>query len=229
MSEETLPGTPQLPKSRVLITTLGGIAMMSGLLVVLTFQFTLPRITKNKLEALEKAVFTVLPQAETKTNYLLNETGLIELPDEDFARANVFAGYNDTGQLTGLAMEASAQGYQDVVRILYGYSPETECVVGITVLESRETPGLGDKVDTDPEFLANFTCLDASLTPDGLAVANPIHTVKHGKKTDPWQIDAISGATITSTAIGKALESSTAKMLPLLAQNKSSLKLTSDN
>ena len=226
MSEETPTSTPQLPKSRKLIITLAGIAMMSGLLVVLTFQLTLPRITQNRKNALEKAIFTVLPEAVARTNYLLDESGLSELPDEDFAKANVFAGYDANGKLSGLAMEASARGYQDVVKILYGYSPETECVVGFTVLESRETPGLGDKVETDFEFQLNFECLDAQLTPDGTAVANPIHTVKNGKKTDDWQIDAISGATITSNAIGKALESSTTEMLPLLAKNESSLKLS---
>ena len=123
-------------------------------------------------------------------------------------------------------MEASARGYQDVVKILYGYSPKTECVIGITVLESRETPGLGDKVETDPTFLENFTCLNAKLSEDGTTVLHPIETVKHGKKTESWQIDAISGATITSTAIGRALKDSTRSMLPLLAQHRGSLQMT---
>lgn len=224
MSEENPIPAPQLPQSRSLITTLGIIAMLSGFFVVLAYQITLPRITQNKQEALERAVFTVLPSAITRSNYLLDESGLVELPNEDFAKANVFAGYNESGELTGLAMEASARGYQDVVKILYGYSPESQCIVGITVLESRETPGLGDKVDTNPGFLENFTCLDASLNTDSTAVKNPIHTVKHGKKTNAWEIDAISGATITSTAIGNALQSSTSEILPLFAQHKSSLK-----
>jgi electron transport complex protein RnfG len=93
------------------------------------------------------------------------------------------------------------------------------------VLESRETPGLGDKVETDPDFLANFNCLDAALDPDGTAVANPIVTVKNGKKTDPWQIDGISGATVTSAAIGNGLRKSTVEMLPLLARHRDSLQL----
>lgn len=228
MSEEVPITAPQLPKSRVLIATLGSIAMVSGLLVVITFQLTLPRITQNRKDALEKAVFTVLPSAVSRTNYLLADNGLAELPDEEFSNANVFAGYDKNGKLTGLAMEASARGYQDVVKILYGYAPDSECVVGITVLESRETPGLGDKVETDADFLQNFVCLDASLTPDGSEIVNPIHTVKNGKKTDNWQIDAISGATITSAAIGNALQKSTVEMLPLLAKNKSSLKRTLD-
>ena len=215
-----------MPSSRSLILVLGGIAMMSGLLVVLTYQLTLPRITLNQQRDLERAIFTVLPEATVKSNYLLDESGLAPLSDDDFAKANVFAGYNEEGELTGLAMEASARGYQDVVTILYGYSLKSECVVGITVLASRETPGLGDKVESDPDFLANFDCLDAQLNSDGTAVLNPIETVKNGKKTDPWQIDGISGATVTSKAIGNALQKSTTTMLPLLIRYRDSLAMT---
>ena len=44
-------------------------------------------------------------------------------------------------------------GYQDVIRVLYGYSFAEEAVVGIRVLESKETPGLGTRIETDPDFL----------------------------------------------------------------------------
>ncbi|NDV62147.1 FMN-binding protein [Puniceicoccales bacterium CK1056] len=222
MSEETTPPSAS-PKSSSLILTLGIIAMLSGLMVVLTFQLTKPRIALNKQRALEKAVFTVLPEATVRKNFFLDESGLAALPDEAFADANVFAGYDDAGKLAGLAMEASARGYQDVVTILYGYSVDNEAVIGITVLQSTETPGLGDKVETDPDFLANFEKLDARLNNTGTAMANEIVTVKNGKKTDPWQIDGISGATVTSTAIGTGLRRSTNEMLPLLAKYKSSL------
>lgn len=213
MSQEPTTA-PTMPKSRTLIVALGGLAMLSGLLVVLTSQLTLPRITLNKQRALEKAIFTVLPEAVVRKNYLLDENGLTLLSEEAFADANVFAGYDSNGALTGLAMEASSRGYQDIVKILYGYSVDTECVVGITVLQSTETPGLGDKISTDPAFLENFNCLDASLNAEGTATANDIVTVKNGKKTDPWQIDGISGATVTSTAVGDGLRKSTNNMLP---------------
>ena len=199
--------------------------MLSGLLVVMTSQLTLPRITLNKQRALERAIFAVLPEATTRTNYHLDESGMELLPEEAFAEANVFAGYDKDGNLAGLAMEASARGYQDVVTILFGYSLESECVVGITVLQSPETPGLGDKVETDPGFLANFECLEARLNEAGTAMANEIITVKNGKKTDPWQIDGISGATVTSTAIGTALRQSTNEMIPLIHKFKASIAL----
>jgi electron transport complex protein RnfG len=227
MSEESHP-QPQLPGSGRLITALGLIAMMSGLLVVLAFQLTAPRIALNKQRALEKAITSVLPEAVSRINYRLDENGLTELPGDAIAEANVFAGYDSGGKLYGLAMEAGARGYQDIVKILYGYSLETSCVIGITVLQSTETPGLGDKVSTDPDFLANFDCLDASLNEEGTAIANPIVTVKNGKKTQPWQIDGISGATVTSTAIGNALRESTGEMLPLLARHIDSLQRNLD-
>jgi electron transport complex protein RnfG len=212
--------SPQQPKSTSLILTLGIIAMLAGFFVVLTVQLTAPRIALNEQRALEKAIFTVLPEASSSRNFLLDESGLHALPKEDIGQANVFAGYTPDGELVGVAMEGSARGYQDVVKVLYGYVIETRCIIGMTVLQSTETPGLGDKVSTDPDFLANFDCLEARLNEEGSAMANEIVTVKNGNKTQPWQIDGISGATVTSMAVGTAIRESTNKLLPLLLEHK---------
>ena len=210
-----------------MIRTLGGIAMLSGLLVVLAYQVTFERIAENKRLALERAIFEVVPdvssETTTRVSFSLGRKGLVRL-DPHSGDANLYALYDASGGLVGIAMEGAAQGYQDVVRTLYGYKLECQCIVGMTVVESKETPGLGDKVETDPEFLANFEALDARLNADQTALAHPIETVKHGTKTEPWQIDAISGATITSKAIGKGLRASTDRMLPLLAEHLAELK-----
>ena len=60
------------------------------------------------------------------------------------------------------------------------------------VLESRETPGLGDKIYKDMDFVGEFK---------SLAVEPEIVAVKKGTKTSPNQVDAITGATISSKAI----------------------------
>ncbi len=65
------------------------------------------------------------------------------------------------------------------------------------ILDSRETPGLGDKIYKDAAFVANF----ASLSVDPEIVA-----VKKGNKSAPNQIDAITGATISSKAVVKIAE-----------------------
>ena len=136
--------------------------------------------------------------------------------DGDDPQATVHAGYDAMGELLGIAIPAQGMGYQDVIRILYGYSPAEEAIVGMQVLASKETPGLGDKIEKDPAFLANFRALDVALAADGQSLAQPVSVVKSGAKTSPWQIDGITGATISSKAIGNMLRHSTAYWVPRL-------------
>ncbi|OQX44283.1 MAG: FMN-binding protein, partial [Candidatus Sedimenticola endophacoides] len=55
---EQVQEPPRTP-SFAMLRTLGGVAMMAGLLVVLVFQVTKPIIEENKRIAIEKAVFRV--------------------------------------------------------------------------------------------------------------------------------------------------------------------------
>lgn len=223
MSEEKTTQPPASPGSFQLIATLAGIAIMSGVLVATTYQVTLEPIKNNRRNALEKAVFTVLPDATQRRNFGITDGGLTAMPEDAGGQADLYAGYDEDGKLVGVAIEGSARGYQDVVKVLYGYSPRDEVITGFTVLQSSETPGLGDRVETDPAFLRNFDALDASLNDAGDALANAIVTVKNGDKEHPWQIDAISGATVTSKAIGAAMNTSAAEILPALQRDKALL------
>ena len=138
-------------------------------------------------------------------------------PVEVFAVGRVPERYDPAGALRGIAAEGGASGYADVVRVLYAYDPERQAITGLGVVGMRETPGIGDKIITDADFLANFVALDARLNADGSALANPIRVVKHGSKRNPWEIDAISGATVTSKAVGKGINDSAQRLLPRLA------------
>ena len=73
-------------------------------------------------------------------------------------------------------------GYADIISILYGYAPEKQAVIGIYVLASKETPGLGDKIEKDENFLANFIALDVSLKDDLSALKHEVIPVKNGEK-----------------------------------------------
>lgn len=222
MSETTM----QAPDTRsmAMIRTLGIIAMISGLLVVLVFEWTKPAIEANKRELIERAVFQVIPGATQRHDFVVSTDGVLPAAEASAGGITVYAGYDDAGTLRGIAAEAAAQGYQDVIRLLYGYSPECECITGIRVLKLSETPGLGDKIITDPDFRANFKALEAKLNAQMSALANAIVTVKHGSKQHPWEIDAISGATISSAAVGKALNDSAQHLLPLLVPHIGELK-----
>lgn len=215
------PSTPAGP----MIRTLVGIAMLSGFLVVLTYQLTKPIIAENQRRAIEAAVFQVIPGAVSRKSYVINEQGLVAVtPDSPAQGVPVYAGYDAEGKLLGIATNAAAQGYADIVHLLYGYDPACQCIRGIKVLKLAETPGLGDKIITDADFVANFAQLDASLNADGSGLANDIVTVKHGTKRNPWEIDAISGATISSKAVGKALNQSAKQVLPQLVPHLEKLR-----
>lgn len=210
--EDTTTGT-------TMVLTMGVIGFACAILIVLTYQATLATIEENKARFLEKAIFEVLPNTTGKVTYAAEQGALREMQGGESAEMAYYAGYDDRQQLTGIAIPAEGQGFQDIVRILYGYAPKCRCIVGMKVLESRETPGLGTKIETDPVFLKNFEALDVRLTPDGEAIANPIVLVKPRQKENPWEIDAISGATISSQAIADILQASTAEAVPLIERN----------
>ena len=223
MSTNTQPMDLPQVSSAAMIRTLGGVAMLSGFLVVLVYQITQPFILENQRHAIERAVFQVVPGATERRDFLIDADGA-HPADQGGKGTPIYAAYDATGKLRGVAAAAAAQGYQDVIRILYGYSPDCACITGISVLRMAETPGLGDKIAKDPAFLANFAALDTRLNAGGDALAHPVVTVKHGTKTEPWQIDAISGATISSTAVGRMLNSSAQRLVPLITAHLDQLR-----
>lgn len=205
-----------------------GIGILCALLIVLTFEGTLPRIEKNKAEALEKAIFKVVPGITKKKTFLISSDNEIsEVKGEEGTGQLIYAGYNDNNELVGLAIEAAGMGYADVIRILYGYDPENQVVFGFNVMESKETPGLGDKIEKDPNFTANFEGLDVSLDEQMQSLNNDVVTVKQGEKENPWEIDGITGATISSRAIGDIIRSSTDRWLPVIYSNIESFEYQS--
>ncbi|GAB6051941.1 RnfABCDGE type electron transport complex subunit G [Magnetospira thiophila] len=208
------PNTSPFP----LIVALGGVATLSGFLIVLVFQLTRPYIAENQRVAIEQSIFQVVPGAVEQRKFVVSDKGVF--PFEDGRDGTlIYAGYDADGQLLGIAAKAAAQGYADIITLLYGYDPECECIRGIRILKMAETPGLGDKIKTDLKFQKNFESLDATLNDERTALENAIVTVKSGSKWHDWQIDAISGATISSRAVGKALNGSAQALLPQLVRH----------
>lgn len=201
-----------------------GIGLVCALVLVLTYEGTLPRIQKLKAEALEKAIFKVIPGMVSKKTFYYDENkGFVEHTGKEEAGQLIYAGYNEQGQLAGVAIEASGQGFADILRVLYGYDPKQQAVVGFYVLESKETPGLGDKIEKDPDFLANFVALDVSLEDGSNSLKNAVVLVKHGEKENAWEVDAITGATISSRAIGNIIGASTEYWVPIIYKHQESL------
>ncbi len=192
-----------------------GIGVLCASLIVGVYQGTGARIRENQARFLARAVAQVLPAAQSTVAVVATDDGDLTQAAEAPALP-AFLGYDAAGALVGAIVTAQGMGYQDNIRVLYAYSFERRAIVGLKVLDSKETPGLGDRIEKEPHFVANFEQLDARLAPDGNALLHPIVTVKQGEKTQPWEIDGITGATITSEAIGTILNDSAGSWLPIL-------------
>ena len=171
-----------------------GIGLICGVLLVAAYELTKPIIERNKAEALARAIFQVLPQAASSKSFVLGDDGrFTPLEGVPAGQTIVYGGYDGDGRLVGVAVEAAGMGYQDTIRLLYGYSAEQNAIVGMKVLDSKETPGLGDKIIKDDAFVSGF---DGART--------PLVGVKANEGTgDPREVDMITGATISSrTVIG---------------------------
>jgi electron transport complex protein RnfG len=221
MSEVNTIQAPESTSSMKMLRAMVGIGIACASLIVFTYEGTLPRIERLRAEALEQAIFKVLPGiTETATFQLATDNTFEKVVGEADGGQLVYAGYDSEGKLSGVAITASGQGYADILRILYGYNPTTQKVVGFYVLESKETPGLGDKIEKDDNFLSNFEGLDVSLTDDLSKVQNIVIPVKNGTKENPWEVDGITGATISSRAIGNIIGASTEQLVPLIYNNQ---------
>jgi len=208
-----------------LIRALVGVAAVCGVLISTVFQCTLPTIEANRAEALREAVFAVIPGARRVVTFQdTTSGGLVPVEGKAPAGERLYGGYDAQGQLMGVAIEAQGKGYQDVIKLLYGYRPDEEKIVGFKILDSKETPGLGDKIGKDAAFLANFAALDVGLNPEGTTPRNALEVVKQGTRSKGWHIDAITGATISSKAVGSILNQSISQRLPGIQKNLATLR-----
>ncbi len=226
MSEAASPVTSQpTTPSVAMIRTLGLVATVCGVLIVSAYQGTLESVNANKKIAMERAVFKVIPGAAKVDEYVASAVGIqpagATVPE---GGVKFYAAYDQAGALKGIAAEGAAKGYADTVRVMYAYDPGRQAITGLGVVSMRETPGIGDKIYTDQAFLKNFEALDVKLSADLKALANAVKVAKHGTKQNAWEIDAISGATVTSKAVGKGINESARKLLPLLVPNLDKLK-----
>lgn len=179
------------PTSTRLIASMAVAGFLSGIIIIAIYIATFDTIKANKATELRTAVFKVLPGTTDILSLKLQNKSL-QVWSGDPDDETIFAGYDDQQTFIGFAISSAGPGFQDTIRVLYGYRPDLQRIVGMEILESRETPGLGDKIYKDAEFVANF---------DQLAIKPTIITVKKGTKSAINEVDAITGATISAKAV----------------------------
>jgi len=178
------------------MATLGIAGALAGLVIVLVFQWADPQIQAHRAAALRAAVLEVLSQPASYQSFYVTPEGLSETAPagaDTMTAEKVFLGFDDAGGPVGYAVTGAEPGFQDFIHLIFGYEPATGSLLGMKVLESKETPGLGDKIFKDMDFVTGFQGVEA-----------PIVGVKQGAATGaPNEVDMITGATISSrTVIG---------------------------
>ncbi len=191
-----------------LLATLAIAGAAAGWLIVTVYNLTLPAIQKHAAEQEAGAVSEVLKApARWDTLYLVG-TALSKTPPEGVdkqAAEKAFVGFDAGGQQLGVAVTAAEPGFQEVITLMIGFEPATGTLTGYKVLDQQETPGLGQRIETDTAFGDQFAGRVAPLT-----------GVKQRTGADPSQVQTISGATISSRAVIRIINHAIAKWRPLV-------------
>jgi len=100
------------------------------------------------------------------------------------------------GKRNTVAFESSGGGFGGEIGVIVAVNVETDDIVGVAVTTHSETPGLGSRAKDDPSFAVQFK---------GLPIKDTFSV-----KPDGGQIDAVSGATVTSRGVCGAVSASSA-------------------
>jgi len=177
--------------------TLAVIAAFCTALVAGTWQLTAERIENNKKEWLERSLTPALAGLffdSPVTESMISIAPPHDLPGTE--TAIIYRVYAGTEPVAALFVVSARDGYAGPIRLLVGISMDGT-ITGIRVLEHRETPGLGDRVET--------TKSDWVLQFDGHSLQDP-EPGEWAIKGDGGQFDQLTGASVTPRAIIKAVK-----------------------
>jgi len=161
------------------------VTLISGLSLGYIYKLTKGPIEQARIEKQLRAIRAV---TDTFDNDPFDESYLYPFAKGDSIR--IFPA-EVSGKPTGVAIESfSDQGYSGRISVLVGFNAQGN-IQNIEVLDHKETPGLGSKM-TERKFKSQFTT--GSKSGSGFEVAR-----------DGGEVQAISGATITSRAYCEAV------------------------
>lgn len=176
-----------------MVIVLGLAGFISGTSLAFVYNYTIPLIEAyQKGELLKTAIFNIIPYSARYE--------MVIKDDEEF-----FKVFDKDDNLLGYVFTAEGNGYQGNIKMIAGIMTDLSTLHGIDVLESVETPGLGGEIASD-KFKSQFKNLE---------FIPMIKCIKEEKK-EKNEIQAITGATISSQSVAKILNEKTAKVIEIL-------------
>ena len=189
------------------ILSIFAITLVAVLLLAVVNQVTRDPIAKAEIDARNQTYSEVFADAKDFKDLDMSEEEIVKngekaLSDADIASCEINHAMKavDGDTVLGYVIAATSKnGYGGKIQIAVGINNDGE-ITGFSVISHNETAGLGAKSKDDPEFAAQFK---------GKTASESIEVIKGGGATGN-QIDAISGATITSKAVTEATNAATA-------------------
>ncbi|MBF0562395.1 MAG: electron transport complex subunit RsxG [Alphaproteobacteria bacterium] len=170
---------------------LGAFSLAFGALVATTDVFTHEEVKLRAIEDTQNSLGQVIP-VSFHDNDLVRDA--IKIKNDAGQDVTVYRS-TKAGKLTAVAYEIKGSGYGGEIRLMLGLDAEGK-ILGVRATAFKETPGLGDKIDTEKsDWITRFT---------GLSLGHPPKD-KWKVKKDGGQFDQFSGATITPRAVVGAI------------------------
>ena len=184
----------------LVLTTVG---LISGGFLAGVANLTKERIALNIQAEIEEAIEEVVDDAEV-SSVLYEEEDLV-----------IYRELEDDGDLAGFAIQATGVGFQDKITLMFGLDETLTKITGLTIIDQKETPGLGAKITEWEAFLQFWEDRDAT----GLLTLRkpPVRTYEDLLRTE---VNSITAATISSKKVLEIVNLSLDKVRELIKEGK---------
>jgi electron transport complex protein RnfG len=186
-----------------MVVVLTSVGILSGCFLATVGHWTKERIALNKQRAIEEAIIQVVP-GTVSSQKLYQERDL-----------SVYGGRDQQGNLIGFAIHASGVGFQDKITLMLGTNTSLERTNRLTILDQKETPGLGAKITDSEAFLRFWKNKDCS---GPLSLRKP--AVSEPEQLSPAEVNTITGATVSSEAVLSIVNHSLEQVRELIKEGK---------
>ena len=186
-----------------MVVVLTSVGLLSGSFLTTVGLLTKERIALNKQREIEEAIIQVVPGT-------MNSQKLYEGKD-----LSVYGSEGDEGKLIGFAIHASGIGFQDKITLMLGTNTSLTKIKSLTIIDQKETPGLGAKITDREIFLQYWENKDCSSP---LSLRKP--AVSSPGELSPTEVNTITGATISSEAVLNMVNSSLEQVRRLIKERK---------
>jgi len=173
-----------------MLVVLGLTGLVSGLSLAYVYEATKDEIRQNEEDRLQKALKVVFPKAQ-------------DFEPVEFSAGTYYTSKDATGTILGYASPSQGSGYQGVIKLIFGIDAKLEKLTGLVIFPCDETPGLGARIRED-DWRNQF---------EGLTPYPSVSCIKGKKPVDPNQIQAITGATISSRSVVAAVNKGVGSLL----------------